>query len=980
MKVYKDVAERIEKIKKLIPDKNTRNLVFNFDDEYDDFLSDDDLFLSYFSNILLITSSIVLHIFLKWKNDLKLNKESEKNTDFSNSLCRIYNMLDRVYDPLKFNGDFIGDLIINLNIDYLLSNKTSTSFIKTTGISDFFRFNVSNNRLTKYIYYLKQKNFSSKYICDRFGFEQLCECIKIFSFLQECKITFLEQNGILQYDGLETKIRRVRVDVSEITNCPFTEIDLKHSIYIINTEAYFVEDYDFFDPKKFSQSENKEQKLCLNYCSFSNMDNFKFYITDFKIEPDDKLDAYYMFGETFVENFILDYDIINVSSKKMDPVFFKDYFLLNNKYIKELSLTITDTLSIKTKNIIKKTYEAKYAGVFKAMYVTSLYNNHSIVSYRWDEIILFLLLEEGIHDFLHFFLRYEKFDSLINSFERRYGEEKIESICNAEPFILNHSAKFQYSTSKNDVLDCQAKAIVLLASKLFTLNEWNLEKSYYPTTIDDIIAELERINSKSESDYSESEKILYFTNTVLRVLLFINNFYRGIFKYARCKKNSILELEVNGLSYATYKAYSKEKENWIYQMNLEIKNSKQVKIDIQNHFPKKLYTNKNKEDVICKIRTAFSMLIETNNNFSDRRNSNNEILFETLGKRNLFDTLDMEGFKERIIFDLQSSSIQNLYISINDFLRYLKTGNVYDNRCIVGETYNIENAIYPIVGQYYCGVTSRDGYRYSFFRVNSLNLDKTHTSLNIKMISDDQFDFGYSYYCVPNANRIASFGGNDTADRIWISPIIIPCSIFLPQLATQIEQLDDPVDFDGAVELIYESDPYVYKRLFGSIDNAKIIMPILLEDKNSKFFKKHYYIMKQDEEVVAVASLYKSSDYRWNTDNIRFAFDECNIALPETFEMAVNCLNDIFNDYIGNSYCLIDDLCVREDYRNRGLGKSMVMYLSKEEETEGRSVILSVYNENNIAFNLYSSVGFIPYANVFSDSEDDRNYIKMIKK
>ena len=687
-----------------------------------------------------------------------------------------------------------------------------------------------------------------------------------------------------------------------------------------------------------------------------------------------------MTGDALVENFILDYDIINTTSKKSDSIFFRDYILLNNRYIKEIALTITDSLSIKTKQFIKKTYESKYKGIFEAMYVTSLYNKQELVRYRWDEIILFLLLEEGIHDFLMFLLKYISFDSLLIAFYRRYGKDTINSICKSEPFILNHTEKMQYTTSINGLRDCQAKAIVLLASKLLTMNEWNLEKSYYPTTIDDIINEVERINF--ETQYNNNEKILCYTNIVIRTLLFIYDFYCGIFKYSRCKKNSILQLESSGLSYAAYKAYSKEKENWIAQISNEIRISKRGKEKEASVSTKNLYTKASNNDVIQKIETAFSRLIEANKEFSSRKKANNEIIFETLGKRTIFEETSMKAFKNEIIsaFENKENDVASkLYSSVKAFLYYLKTGVLDDKKCIAGETYSLENAIYPIVGQYYCGVTSRDGYRYSFFRVDTLSADGATHSLNIKVISDDEFDFGYSYYCVPNVNRVASFNGNDAADRIWVSPIIVPCSVFLPPMATHIEPLDKEEDFDSVVELIYESDRNLYEKLFGSLENAKIVMPILFNN-NSKFSKNHYHIIKQEEQVVSVAALYKSSDFRWDTDSIRIAFDDAGVALPKSFDEATNCLRDIFNDCIGNSFCLIDDLCVKEEFRNRGIGKSMIMFLSKKAESENLSVILSVYNENNIAFDLYSSVGFIPYASFSDDNASGKNYIRMIKK
>lgn len=969
--------EKLAKIERLVPDKNLRNLIFNFDDDYSDFLTDERSCLSYFSNLLVVVANTVLNAFLQWKT--ASDGQSSAHADgggFSNSMSRLYNMLDRAYDPIKFNSDFIDDLIINLDIDYLLDTDISTSFVESIGISGFFNFPRRNNRLSKYIYYLKQKRVSSRFVCD-FGVEQLCECLRIFPFLCDCTMNYEARTF-----G-DTELLGVVIDTTECPDCPYDAIDLKYSICIKNKTAYYVEDFRFDDAKVFERNPTKEQSVTLNYVPLEGLDSLKLMLRN-GVEGAEKINEaeYCLHNTSIIERFLLDYDIINISllGKDTNSVFFKDYILLNNRYIKELALTIADTITIKTKQEIKKKYEAKYAGIFDTMYVTSLYSGNDTENYRWDEIVLFFLLEEGIYNFLCFLLQHEKFNAFMYSFNRRFGQSRIEAICRAEPFIENPEMNVQYSTSVKGIIDRQAKAIILLASRLLTLNEWNLEKSYYPTTVDDIIIEFDRVNSSAK--YRDEEKVLYFVNTVLRVVLFVNTFYHGIFRYAYCKKRSILELEGKGLYYSNYKKYNKAKDAWILEMKEEIGNNRHGNLCVGADSQKWLYTQSSIDDITSKLEAAFSLLTETNARLGSRYNNNNEMLFDSLGKQSLFVAEDMLEFKQRILEALKETTrslLPNLYSTIRSFLLYLKTGNA-SGACVDDASYVIENAIYPIVGQYYCGVTSRDGYRYSYFKVSSSGDNLDDGSLDIKMITDDEFDFGYSYYCVPNINRVASVGQEGRKGRIWVSPIIVPCSVFLPQLASQIETLDNVNDYDQAVELIYNSDTFIYDQLFGSLENAKIVMPALFESKKSKFYKKYYYVIKQDEQVVAISSLYKSSDFKWDTDIVRKAFEDCGVDLPETFDSAVGYLKDIFNDCIGSSFCLIDDLCVRNDCRSRGIGKSLILYLSKKLETEGYSIILSVYCQNAIAYNLHSSIGFIPYSNNKEEIKTGKKYLMMIKK
>jgi ribosomal protein S18 acetylase RimI-like enzyme len=249
------------------------------------------------------------------------------------------------------------------------------------------------------------------------------------------------------------------------------------------------------------------------------------------------------------------------------------------------------------------------------------------------------------------------------------------------------------------------------------------------------------------------------------------------------------------------------------------------------------------------------------------------------------------------------------------------------------------------------------------------------------MITDDVFDFGQSYYCVPNVNRVAEMDkpGSTTKSRIWISPIIIPCSIFLPDINTEIEALDSPEDFESAIELIYESDSYMYGELFGSLENAKRVFPELLRTKNCKFYKDNYLIIKEDDEVVGVAAMYKSEQCVWDTDVILKAFGNAGVNPPSSFNNAVEHMQDVFNDALGNSFYMLDDICVKSTHRNRGIGRSLINYIIKEAERDGASLILSTYADNRHAYNIYTYLGFIPYSKNTSGTSGGKDYFRMIK-
>ncbi len=966
----KEREEKVAAMKRLIPDENLRHVIFNYEDEEYEFLSDEKNCLLYFSNIMTFSLFLVWSAFLNWKKRI-----SGKKINGNNSFWRIYNILDRVCDPTKINGEIIDELLINLEIDCLLDTGKLSSFVKAIGLKQFFHFSNNENDLARYIYLVKKRRISSRIEASEFNFETFCEAINIFAYLRDVKLTFSDMGTIRKNE--QPDLKTISLDCSEIYGSTIDLIDFNQSISVIpHIGAYYMEDFIVDDARRFDEKGNKNQSVTVNYVQFGGLDQLTVYLTD---SPDCTEDFEYIIrNNTAIEDFFLNYDIINTYKNRTDNSFFRDYILLNNKYLKEFSYTISDALSMHLKSLIISRYSPKYKEIFDKMYVASLYNEKEIIGYRWDEIVLFLLLEEGVYEFLRMILRNgSDYELFINAFQRRFGQEKISAISKEEELISNPEGRLLPGSSEHAKADCRARALVMLAIKTLTQNEWSWEKSFYPTTIDDIISGCDRVYSSSQ--YSEEGKTIYLSNAILRVVRFVNKFYRGVFQYARKKKQSILELEASDRYYDGYKQYTKAKETWIDDM-------KRAVAETDNNNPFKLtyrYFSSNKKETAEKVKKAFERLIAMNNEYSSHQNNKNEVLFDVLGRKYLFVSDKMQYYAKHITDVLLYSgnhAIDKLYSEVKRFLLYMKTGLDDTERETLKDDF-IELAIYPIVGQYCSGVTSLDGYRYALFRISPF--DKSDNSDNsrsiiIKMITDDEFDFGYSYYCVPNVNRIANVRHEHAYDKIWISPIIIPCSVFLSRSITNLEPLSDEKDFDSAIELIYESDIFIYEKLFGSLEKAKLILPLLLKNPQSKFYKDHYRIIRKEKEIVAIASIYDYSISFWDYDIILRAFGDVGLIPPVTFENAIKNVKDTFNEYLGKKYYHVDDVCVKESYRHQGLGRSLMMYILKMAEESNMSVRLFVYSENHIAYSLYSSLGFVPITKQFN-IDGSKDYFQMVK-
>lgn len=968
------LKEKQEQIARQITDENLRHIIFNYEDTVPEcFLGSDARCLDYFSSIMTFSVFLIWSAFLEWKK-----KPSNGKPDGGNSFWRLYNMLDRICDPTKINGGIIDDVLINLEIDCLLDNEESArSFVKIVGLDGFFNFSRSNNKLAQYISLVKQSRVSSRRSAENFNFEIFRSAIGMFPYLRDAKANFSDVEGLCKNSPRLSDLQKVSLDCSDIADSNINTIDFNQSIFVNNAEgynaAYYMEDFFVNDARRFDKNGNKNQSIIIHYLPFdATRDKFTIFVTD---DTECTFDENYAIKkDTAIEDFLLNYDITNTYKSRAGSVFFRDYILLNNRYLKELSYTISDALSVHLKEAIKAKY-TRYKEIFDKMYSNSLYGDKEIFGYRWDEIVLFLLLEEGVQEFFRVLLLNGGADAglvytdFVKSFERRLGNERIERILNSEKLKKEElKRRLPPGSSRYAEIDCFAKALVLLATKALTQYDWALEQSFYPATIDDIISECEKVNSRQ---FEKQEKVIYFSNVILQVVRFIVKFYKGVFSYASEKKKSLLLLEANNTREARER-YIKEKEGWIQSIartESRARSGAEIK-----------YFSSNQKETIEKVRDAFKQLIALNDQYSSHSDIQSEILFETLGRKYLFLSDKMQSFGDefsKILSSTSDKTAELLYEKLKQFLLYLKTGMDNDQMKSMQEDL-IETAIYPIVGQYCSGITSFDGYQYSLFRMRSLNQFDNSKVITIKMITDDVFDFGSCYYCIPNINRIANVQQGHTYDKIWVSPIIIPCSVFSSQSFSILEKLSEE-DFAAAIELIYESDPFIYGSLFESLENAKKILQRLLVNPNSKFYKNHYRIIRKNGEIVAIAALYEYSNSFYDKSLIKIEADRAGIQLPSTFEKAIEGLRKTFvDDFPGGNYYHIDDVCVKKDYRHQGIGRSLMLGVLKEAESKDMSTRLFVYIENNVAYGLYSSLGFFPIKKQFTVGED-KAYFQMVK-
>lgn len=928
--------EILKEINSSVQNENLRHLIFDYQDNYSGFLSDAKSYIQYFSNILVLSSIIVYNAFSEWKQQSIGSIEPSK---FSNSMNRLYNILNRTYDPLQIDAEYAENLLMNLSIDTMLERDNDKSFLEHIGIADWFNFSYGSNKLSEYIYVLKQQRISSRYDASKkFSFVEFCDVLKIFNYVSKARADFVDNPLFGNHQNITISFCRKKINMDY--SMMIETINKRRDILIL--KSVFVK-----DPKSFEGDIQKKQAIVLEYSTFDMTESYNYLLSDVVLDEDSDSYENVAIDDTIVEDFIISNDIFCSNVYRVDSSFFENYIFLNNRFIKELSLTLSDAITDLTKAKIMKNFENKYEEIFKQLSVPSLYSIGKTAHYRWDEIILFLMLERGVYDFISFLLKYEQYDKFIRAFKMRFGKNVVQKILNENILIKKPSLRLQHiNASDVNLNDCETRALIELATILLTENELQTDKCYSPTTIDDVLNELIRISKIDDETY----KYVYCINMLSHIILFIKRFYGGVIEYTKLKK--MYELSKGGI--INQNEYNSKQNKWFEEMQRKIDSSKE----------EYLYDDPSSDEKIGsysqKLENAFLSLESFVQELDSSTNQDlKEVFIEATGKKQFFDFKVFNKFKKALL-DISKKTIsyknnQILFGCAQDLLNFFKTGKNLQH------SYHIENSIFPVAANYNNGIDSRDGYKSAYFKVLQ---GSSNNETYLKVISNEKFEFDCAYYCVPNINRVVVKKSTTENEHVWLNPIIIPCSFFEAKINTDISVLKETCDYEQTAELIYTSDEKLYSMLFGSLETAKLVLCRLFDDPTSRFFKEHYRIIKNGNEVIAVAAVYDASSKeltKWDADSFTKHYKDVGETLPKQYSIALERLRATFEDYLADGYYYIDDVCVKKDKRRKGYGKSLLVGLIREVETNPmfKGVLLSVYKNNMAAINLYESLGFL---------------------
>ena len=515
-------------------------------------------------------------------------------------------------------------------------------------------------------------------------------------------------------------------------------------------------------------------------------DNF-FYLASYEISANHQCRlTYYTFAGTEILNidvsvrdFLSNAGMKNHTSAPKS-ILAKSLSSLSFKYIKNLSLAVSDTVTKETRRKIYEHYSMKYSDIFELGYKKNLNE------INWDNVFTILMIEEGPSELLEFLLDSDGFyfEKILRNLEVRY---------NKAGFAMD--VKEKYEEAQDLELGMVKKYATDNMAFIKTLDSIN--KTFMAKSIIDGLAILESNEKKHDAHFVESlpmriktlDKIIAASDSAMSKALKINKvlektfryiipFYEGIIGYQMAKD----ELRAEFLS---------------KNISLDLMDKKQQKEICENAFFES--ATKSKEAIIRmplgKLVVAFRELSQSlfdnkggRISISDR----GKALKNAIGRNYICSYDTFEGILkftkedvEHIVIDHIPEDITNFInnekhdkpetlvanvvlfnkflLKAKELLYYFIYNEDYQREMILGQQISYD-PVYPYVVRYTVKSENRDGYSINNFSV--FMTDDNITS-EVKILSEWDYDINEKYYCIPNIEC--------SNKRWWIEPFLISC-------------------------------------------------------------------------------------------------------------------------------------------------------------------------------------------------------------
>lgn len=780
--------EAAELLKVMITDATVRNVLFGKDVERKEFLGDAKQILFYISKLLILAYH---YIYLRYRRWTEVDNEIDGGPK-DKDLIRIFKVMRKMYVFNELSYEVMESILVDLQIDIALNGLVSQELRITHELKQSPDF-------AKMAYLAKKVKTDSRFN-DLTGIEERIKefmgFIKNFAFLKNLSArlepvddALFYHNGVVQGDVKLLTVRLANNDyyaqkefVGEIDtyNCL---IKVARSYYYLTRVEFIVEGGNLISANESmeSQKDSKILGIKLNYTSMEPTKNYISVIVSSDknvIKEFDNTDVFFInssYEEYCCKNFPFE-SFANFAYKK--PII-EDFYSINYKYIRNLSLAIVDIIKPEDRNVIYNHYagDKRYKILFEgdddnrydgegSGYSVNCNGNLSkqvdFDSLQWDVIIAILMVEEGAGKLLQaiFSKNISAFSNLLKNLELRFGRElfpakeimdktsveivkEVEKLHHRNSVGIGKGVGFVYDRERDSIrVEVQVRTIIANVTRAVNGNQIVNEKVGFPLSIRSRIQLLDSICSDtSEKPKQKIEKSRAIVNQTISTLII---FYRGLIKYM--KQKTIFENE----SYFRVLTDEEIEEYQSYAQSV---------FNIEAKKQKKLIEKK--EDGHKEI---FGMLKDLCDEYVPG-GEGYQVLKHMLGRQQLMDCdYVTETLEECWQVDADHATNFDAYMVIRriiEVFRYLQTGEKKDNGI-----WDIElslKAIFPFVATYQYAKQTGDGYHINNFSIISAQ----GQDVNIKVLSEFKYKLNEKYYCLPNKQRSAD------SLKLWIEPVLI---------------------------------------------------------------------------------------------------------------------------------------------------------------------------------------------------------------
>ena len=475
-----------------------------------------------------------------------------------------------------------------------------------------------------------------------------------------------------------------------------------------------------------------------------------------------------------------------ISNNAVAPktLFAKSLFSIGFKYIKNLSLSVSDVITKSTKQKFYEHYSRKYVEVFEQL------GYRKFADVNWDNVITILMFEEGPSELLEFILDSDGiyFDKILNNLEIRY---------NSAGFARKMKEIYEKTQTEQMGLVCkyidEQSSIV---KNIITINKTIMTK-----TIIDGLAELEKNKKHSNSQFVESlpmritsidkviasnepieSKIIKINKALEKTFRYVIPFYYGIIAYQTYKEQAFADREAQHLKKGQNDSASitdesifvacedifyetaKKKSEQLRTLPLGklVEEFRSFAISLSEKKDHKTVVHPNGRILKDAIGRSYFCSVES---FNDIINMRGEDFFVDPNEKdyNLISVINSTKHQKNNEKNISMSTFNRFLLNVKKLLYFLMYNEDYQREMILGQQI-FYDPIYPYVVRYTERSENRDGYNINGF---SVFFAEDSGEKEVKILSEREYIINEKYYCIPNVSTSNS--------RWWIEPFLISC-------------------------------------------------------------------------------------------------------------------------------------------------------------------------------------------------------------